>query len=283
MTLDIETFRTLLEVNRTRHFGKAAEALFITQSAVSARIKKLEENLGVTLLDRQRRDIHPTPEGRRLLRHAEHIIALWRKAQQDVALAKQAHAQLAVGGVVSLWDVRLQEWSHRVHNAHPGLALILEAFGHDRIMRRLIDGLLDMVFVYEAPQLEEFMLHQIANISLVMVSTVPNQSAEQALTDYIMVDWGQIHALQHARHFPDAPAPAQRISQGSIALNFMLACGGSAYLAEQTVVPLLDGGQLHRVRDAPLIERSAFAVYPRRSGRLDLIKQVLEYFDYPIK
>ncbi|MFC1681964.1 LysR family transcriptional regulator [Pseudomonadota bacterium] len=59
--MDIETFRTLLEVNRTRHFGKAAEELFITQSAVSARIKKLEENLGVTLLDRSRRDIHPTP------------------------------------------------------------------------------------------------------------------------------------------------------------------------------------------------------------------------------
>ncbi len=277
--MDIETFRTLLEVNRTRHFGKAAEELFITQSAVSARIKKLEENLGVTLLDRQRRDIHPTPEGRRLLRHAEHMLALWRKAQQDVALAEQAQAQLAAGGVVSLWDVRLQNWAHRVHNAHPELALILEAYGHDRLMRRMIDGVLDVVFVYEPPQLEEFMIDQIANISLIMVSTVSNQLAEDALTDYIMVDWGQIHALQHSRHFPDAPAPAQRISQGAIALNFMLACGGAAYLAEQTVAPLLASGRLYRVQDAPVIERGAFAVYPRRSARLDLIKQVIDYFD----
>ena len=277
--MDIEIFRTLLEVNRTRHFRKAAEALSITQSAVSARIKKLEDILGVTVLDRQRRDIHPTPEGRRLLRHAEHILALWRKAHQDVALAEQAQVQLAVGGIVSLWDVRLQEWVHQVHNANPELALILEAYGHDRLMRRMIDGVLDIVFVYEPPQLEEFMINQIANISLIMVSTIPNQSAEKALTDYIMVDWGQIHALQHARHFPDAPAPAQRISQGTIALNFMLACGGAAYLAKHTVAPLLRDGRLYRVRDAPVIERSAFAVYPRRSGRLELINQMISYFD----
>lgn len=277
--MDIETIRTLLEVNRTRHFGRAAEELFITQSAVSARIKKLERSLGVSLFDRRRRDIHPTPEGRRLLRHAESMLAMWRKARQDVCLAEHAGVQLAIGGIVSLWDVRLQAWTHRVHNAMPELALILEAYGHDRLLRRMIDGALDVVFVYEPPQLEEYMIDQIASIALVMVSSVPGQCAEDALKDYVMVDWGQMHALQHARHFPDAPAPSQRISQGGIALNFILACGGAAYLAEQTVAPLLERGQLYRVQDAPVIERSASAVYPRRSGRLALIRQVVGYFD----
>jgi len=37
--VDIELLKTFLEVNRTRHFGKAAEHLFLTQSAVSARIR----------------------------------------------------------------------------------------------------------------------------------------------------------------------------------------------------------------------------------------------------
>lgn len=179
---------------------------------------------------------------------------------------------------LSLWDVRLQEWVHRVHSAIPDLALILEAYGHDRLLRRMIDGALDMVFLYEPPQLEEFMIDQIADISLIMVSNIPNQTAEQALSDYIMVDWGEMHALQHSRYFPNAPVPAQRISQGTIALNFMLVCGGAAYLAEQSVLPLLERGSLHRVDDAPLIRRSAFAVYPRRSGRLELIKQVVAYF-----
>lgn len=277
--MDIETFRTLLELNRTRHFGKAAAELFVTQSAVSARLKKLEQVLGVTLFDRQRRGIHPTPEGRRLLLHSESILALWRKALQDVALADQAQVQLAVGGIVSLWDVRLQAWIHRVHKAMPELALIVEAYGHDRLVRRMLDGALDMVIVYEPPQLEEFMIHQIADVSLIMVSSRPHQSVSAALSDYIMVDWGQMHALQHSRHFPDAPPPAQRISQGSIALNFMLACGGAAYLAEQSVTALLASARLYRVEDAPVIRRSAFAVYPRRSARLPLINQVLAFFE----
>ena len=46
--------RTFLDVCRTRHFGQAAEALQLTQAAVSARIKQLENRLGVQLFDRIR-------------------------------------------------------------------------------------------------------------------------------------------------------------------------------------------------------------------------------------
>ena len=61
--MDFELLRTFLEVARLRHFGQAAEALNLTQAAVSARIKLLETNLGVRLFDRIRRDIQLTPEG----------------------------------------------------------------------------------------------------------------------------------------------------------------------------------------------------------------------------
>ncbi|MGH8579235.1 MAG: LysR family transcriptional regulator [Gammaproteobacteria bacterium] len=47
--MDTEVLKTFLEVNRTRHFGKAAGNLFITQSAVSARVRQLEEAVGVAL------------------------------------------------------------------------------------------------------------------------------------------------------------------------------------------------------------------------------------------
>lgn len=278
--MDIESLRTLLEINRTRHFGKAAEELFLTQSAVSARLKKIERTLGVELFDRQRRNIQPTPEGRRMLRHAESMIALWRKAKQDVGSAEDTHSQLAVGGIVSLWDVRLQSWSHRAHNTIPNLSLTLQAYGHERLLRRMLDGVLDLIFLYEPPQLEEFLIDEIANISLVMVSRLPNQTSRKALENYIMVDWGEMHALQHARYFPDAPPPVQRISQGSIALNFMLSCGGAGYLAEQSVLPFLDNGQLYKVNDAPIIRRNAFAVYLRKNSRIELIRQALRLFNH---
>ena len=82
--MDLELLRTFLEVNRTRHFGEAAEALHLTQAAVSARIKLLESTLGVRLFDRVRRDIHLTPEGNRLVKHADLLLAGWRLVSADV-------------------------------------------------------------------------------------------------------------------------------------------------------------------------------------------------------
>ena len=67
--------RTFLELNRTRHFGRTADALFLTQAAVSSRLKSLEAQLGVVLFDRNRREVRLMPEGSRLVRHAERLIA----------------------------------------------------------------------------------------------------------------------------------------------------------------------------------------------------------------
>ncbi len=277
--MDIEQLRTLLEVNRTRHFRQAGEELFVSQSTVSARIKKLEEELGVNLFNRQSRDIHLTPEGHRLIRHAESIIALWRKARQDAALVEEGSVQLAVGGMFSLWDILLQDWIHTLHHAVPRLALIAEAHGHELLLRRLLDGALELIFVFEPPQLEEVLIEEVTTIPLIMVSSQPHLGTEDALmTNYTLVDWGHSYALQHTRQFPDAPPPAQRMNQGHMALAFLLTCGGAAYLAEQTVTEHLAQGNLHRVADAPTIIRHAYGVYLRRSARRDLIEKVLEFF-----
>lgn len=280
LLMDIEHLRTLLALNRTRHFRLTGEELFITQSAVSARLKKLEEEFNVALFERSSRDIQPTPEGYRLLRHAETIIAIYRRALHDVALAEDARVQLAIGGVSSLWDILLQDWTHDLYRSVPRLALLTESHGHDLLLRRLLDGALDLIFLYEPPQLEEIVPVEVAAIPLIMVSSEPGRSAEQALADdaYVMVDWGHSFALQHARAFPDATPAYLRMNQPRSALAFLLACGGSAYLAEQTVLEAIDDGQLHRVDDAPVITRHAHAVYGRRSTRAELIGQVLGYF-----
>ena len=59
-SMDIRFLTTFIEVANTRHFGKAAENLYLTQSAVSARIKLLEEYFHSTLFIRQRNSIQLT-------------------------------------------------------------------------------------------------------------------------------------------------------------------------------------------------------------------------------
>jgi len=274
--MDIELLRTFLEVNRTRHFGQAAEALHLTQAAVSARIKLLEGTLGVRLFDRLRRDIRLTPEGNRLVRHADVLIAGWRKARQEVSFGG-AQQQLAVGGSLRLWDVLLQDWFHRIRQRLPALAITAESHTQEILTRHLLDGLIDLAFMVEPAQLDVLQIEEVGVIDLVLVGDRPDTGIEAALgDDYLMVDWGLAHALEHRRLFPDAPEPRIRVSQAKMALAHILALGGFAYLPVPLVAEHLDDASLVLVEDAPLMQRHVYAVYPLRGAKDKLIRSCLK-------
>ncbi len=276
--MDIELLRTFLEVSRTRHFGQAAEAMFLTQAAVSSRIKSLEKMLGVQLFDRVKRDIQLTPEGHRLVTRADFLISEWRKIRQEIS-AGGAVQQLSVGGSLRLWDVLLQDWLIRMRTALPEIALIAESHTPVLLTRKLLDGVLDLAFMLEPPQLEVLQIRDIGGLSLRMVTDRQGVLQEEALAaNYLMVDWGLTHALQHRRLFPDAPEPMTRLASGSMALSYMLALGGAAYLPETMVQTAVKYKRLFWVDDAPLIEHRVHAVYPVRTGRQELINEVLRYF-----
>ncbi len=101
--MDTDLLKTFLEVSRTRHFGRAAESLYLTQSAVSFRIRQLENQLGAHLFTRHRNNIRLTPAGERLLPYAESLIGTWQIAKKEVARSQQ-HSQLAIGATASLWE-----------------------------------------------------------------------------------------------------------------------------------------------------------------------------------
>ncbi len=280
--MDLELLRTFLEVKRARHFGQAAKVLHLTQAAVSARIKLLETKLDVKLFIRRHHDLQLTPEGNRLVRHADIMLAGWRKARQEVTLGG-AQQQLTLGGSLRLWDVALQDWLHTLRRNMPDLAIIADVHAPDLLNRRMLDGHMDVAFMLEPPPLELMQIEEVALIRLLMVSARPGLTAEQALAgDYIMVDWGLAHALQHSRLFADAPEPQLRVAQAKIALAHMLALGGSAYLPARMVADDLQAGRLFLVADAPSIKRYAHAVFPLRSEKLELIKTVLNYFEYVV-
>jgi DNA-binding transcriptional LysR family regulator len=274
--MDLELLRTFLELNRTRHFGRTAEALFLTQAAVSSRLKSLETQLGVTLFERSRREMRLTPEGSRLVRHSESMIAAWRAARQDVSLA-EASEQLVIGGSLRLWDVLLQRWLHDLRRANSGLAIIAEAQSPDFLTRKLIDGTLDVAIMLEPAQLDIMQVREIATIEFILVSSHAGLDVTGALQrDYIYVDWGLSFALDHRRTFPDAPESMTRLSHAKMALEYITSIGGSAYLPRRMVGRDVELGLLYGVADAPVFLRQAYATFPVRSPRLRLIETSLE-------
>lgn len=273
--MDLELLRTFLELNRTRHFGRASEALFVTQAAVSSRLKSLETQLGVILFERSKREMRLTPEGGRLVRHAERLISAWRLARQDVSLG-DASEQLVIGGSLRLWDVLLQRWLHDLRREYTNWAIIAEAQTPDFLTRRLIDGTMDVAIMLEPAQLDIMHIEQVAELEFVCVSSHKGIGINEALAgDYVYVDWGLAFGLDHRRTFPDAGDAMTRVSQAKIGYEYVTTVGGSAYLPRRMVEKDVDFGLIYEVVDAPTFTRQAYATYPVRSPRLEQIKRSL--------
>jgi DNA-binding transcriptional LysR family regulator len=94
--LDTELLKTFLEVQKTRHFGKAADNLYLTQSAVSFRIRQLEQSLGVALFSRHRNNIQLTEAGELLLPHAEAVISALQAARTQLQQQSSLPQRLSV-------------------------------------------------------------------------------------------------------------------------------------------------------------------------------------------
>jgi LysR family transcriptional regulator, flagellar master operon regulator len=276
MLMDIELLRTFLEVVRTRHFGKAAVELCVTQSAISARIRQLEQAMGVPLFTRQRNNIQLTPEGQQLWKHAETIVQVWARARQETGLRQEVSRRLAVGAMWDIWETLLRDWLPALRRDMSDTALQIEAGTSDVLIRKLVEGVLDLAVLFEPPQVPGLELRELGFVTLVLASTQRGQSLEQALdTGYIMVDWGTAFAHAHARHFPDMPAAILHVNPGALAVRHLQHAHGAAYLPEQMLTTANRRRRLYRVRHAPRIERSVFAVYRAGSDIEDSIRQAL--------
>ncbi len=274
--MDIELLKTFLDINRTRHFGKSAENLFISQSAVSARIKLLEELLGLPLFSRNRNDLQLTPAGKKLLKPAQDMLDLWNRTRQEIAIQDEGKIPISVGGMPSLWDIILNQWLTCVSKQLDKVTLNVEVHSLDALRLKLLDRTLDLSFMFEAPQSVDLEVMEIARIPLCMVSSNPQVTLEKAITeDYILVDWGTSFSIIHARTFPQA-IPIMRVNVGRIALEYILAKKGNAYLAKPMVENYIASGELHIVPDAPVIERPAYAIFPAQSEKRELLTKCLD-------
>ncbi len=264
--MDITILKTFIEVYRTCHFGKAADNLFVTQSTVSARIRQLENELGVQLFKRNRNNIQLTPAGRKFLKHAESILSVWNRACLDINIQEEGKTPFVIGAVPSLWDVYLGNLIITLRENHPELAIVAEASSTDSLIRALLGQSIDIAFTYDYPQIPDLAIREAMTFELIMVSTEKNQHAETALeNNYVYVDWGNSFLRDHAKYFPECPALDLRINLGHTAYHLIKIKGGAAYLPEPMIREDIAKKKLYRVKDAPAINRKSFAVYRQNS------------------
>lgn len=270
--MDIELLKTFIEVTRTRHFSRAANNLFLTPAAVSARIRQLEQTLGVSLLYRIRGNIQMTAEGERLLPHAQQLVNAWQQAREDVTLKTEHSQRLGIGSTGMLWQFGLQSLLAGIHRQMPGLELRAESCAQDELIEHLLAQQLDLALTSEQPQQTELCCVKAGQLALVLVSSRRDTSLRAALAeDYVYVDWGSAFDQLHTRRLGETKGIIYT-DQGNVALDFLRHSGGSAYLPESV---LITGELLFKVARAPVFTRPIYACYRANGGDTVNIRAVL--------
>ena len=276
--MNIDQVKTVLELNRTRHFKKTAQALFVTQSTISARLQALEEELDCKLFNRTSRTIEITPAGERFIGHARSMLALWRRAKQEINIQAEESFRIAVGGLFVTWDIFLMEWLERLQLDFPNLSLTVETHDHSYLLRQLLDGALDLIFIYEPPQLADVIFSKVIDLQLTLVSNIPNQNLSEALdNNYTLVHWGEQFLIDHNRAIRDYNSPQKRVNQARIALEMILSSGGAAFLPSQLIAPYLRENRLYKVKGVKSIPMRIYAAYLKISAILGFVERSIKY------
>src|SRR6478672_4180939 len=123
---EMRLLRYFVTVAEERHFGRAAERLHIAQPPLSQQIRRLESELGVTLLYRTTRSVELAPAGEVLLTRAKEVLAAVEGALEDTRRAARGEfGHLAIGFTGSATYAMLPRLAAALRGALPGVVLDL--------------------------------------------------------------------------------------------------------------------------------------------------------------
>jgi LysR family hydrogen peroxide-inducible transcriptional activator len=143
--MNLKDLKYLVALADTGHFGKAAERTFVSQPTLSAQLKKLEDYLGVKLVERQPKNVQLTDVGkqvvvraRRMLSEGDEIVALARNNTDPFA------GKLELALIPTIGPYLLPRVMPKLRKALPNLRLMLYEYQTEPLLKRLRDGEIDL-------------------------------------------------------------------------------------------------------------------------------------------
>lgn len=272
--MDIRVFKTFIAVAENKHFGRAAETLYITQAAVSARIKQLEGFYSSQLIIRDKNNLRLTPAGEALLAHAYLMVSQMDQSKISLSIASQQKSSFNIAATPNVWDAFFSSRIHEAIELFENLALGTEISVREAIQRKLDERSLDVGLLTDPIKDDEFNNELIGHFDLCLVGS--RFDFQPDLGDYILIDWGITFQKEHALHHK--VSPCFKTSTAMIALEVMQSKGGFAYLPAELVNDLINNNELHLIATELQIKRPIYMVYKKTNGNAQLIEQFKHLF-----
>ena len=148
LNFSLTDLRYLLALAEEKHFARAAQKCFVSQPTLSIAIKKLEENLGITIFERDNHQILVNPSGAQLIEQAKKILS---EAEQLINLAKSQqdiYAQpLRIGAILTIGPYLFPKLVGDIIAKTPQLKLVVEENYTEVLIQKLLAGELDLILL----------------------------------------------------------------------------------------------------------------------------------------
>jgi DNA-binding transcriptional LysR family regulator len=156
----IRQLEYLVTLAREKHFARAAAVCCVSQPALSAGIRHLEEELGVGIVQRGQRYLGLSPEGERILEWAKQTLAAWEGLRQEASIARtRINGRLRLGAIPTTIPI-VPFLTGAFRAAHPDMHQLVKSLSSDDIIRDLDNFDLDLGLTYlEDQRLEGFRVH----------------------------------------------------------------------------------------------------------------------------
>ncbi|MEW6166094.1 MAG: LysR substrate-binding domain-containing protein [Pseudomonadota bacterium] len=146
--MTLTELRYLVNLDKERHFGRAAERSFVSQPTLSVALKKLEDELGVILFERNRGEARPTPVGERIIAQARRVLSEARLIED---LAREGRDELTgalrLGAIYTVGPYLLPGLVPLMRARAPQMPLVIEENFTAKLLEQLRDNELDVAIV----------------------------------------------------------------------------------------------------------------------------------------
>ncbi len=242
--MDMDQIKTFVSVVSNGSFQEAANRLHVTQSTVSARIQRLEATLRTTLFVRNRAGAQLTANGRQFLRHAKSLMLTLDQARYDIGLPDRFTGSIRIGARIALWEELLPKWLGHIRLEMPDYSFHCDIGFEEDLMPHHGPGL-SIVHLFDE--------------TLALYTTEPDKAWPDE--NYVYVDWGPDFYAQHNNSYPDLERPAQVVNIGWLAVQLILANGGSCFLPTRMAKALVESKKLFHVPGSLQFKLPAYLVH----------------------
>ncbi len=257
--MNLSALQTFLAILETGSLARASERLHIGQSTVTARLQKLEEEIGQSLFHRHKSGVMLTASGLKFRRYAEAMIDLWQQARQETSMPEGIRSVCNLGCDLDLWPAVGQQLLAGIHREYPDSALSAWPGKQDELDQWLATGLIDLALTHAPIARDGTSVRELFSESLILVSTRADAPIRFD-PGYVYVDAGEDFGRRHAAAYTDAGIARVSFGCSTWALDFLLERGGSAYLPEQIAAPQIEAGRLFRLPEGPVFQRNTYLV-----------------------